>query len=88
MAIENPLDSLHGVLTSSSRDMSLDRKDAWIYGIVVGWSNGAPDEEDALSEVCALHGWDQSTKERLQRLHAEYTKLSEGFSAPAVPEGA
>ena len=63
---ENPFDSLHSTLTTSSRDWSLTRGDAWVYGVVVGWDKGS------RAELAAQHGWTPEQIERLQRLHATF----------------
>lgn len=47
----DPFDSLEGCMVTDPRDWSMDRKDAWMFGIVVGWSG------KALDEVARRHGW-------------------------------
>jgi hypothetical protein len=69
------LQSIANVMTTDPRDWSIDRRDAWLYGIVVGWG-------DALPEVANRHNWDEKTIERLQRLHSEYETLSEATNEP------
>jgi hypothetical protein len=61
---ENFLESLYDCIVFSARDWALDDRDAWIYGIVVGW------EGEALAEVARNHSWDELDIKRLQRLHA------------------
>lgn len=70
---EDPLASIERALAFASKDWSLDRRDAWIWGIVLGW-------DDALPEVAAKHRWDAIEIERLQRLHAKWTELRGGLS--------
>lgn len=36
---ENPLESIHTTMTTLCKDMSLTNKDAWMYGVIVGWNN-------------------------------------------------
>ncbi len=44
------LESITATICFSAKDWSVDRRDAWIYGIAVGWGR-------ALKEVAELHGW-------------------------------
>ncbi len=60
--IEEPWESLENIVAKDARDWSLNRCDAWIYGIVCGWG-------DALDEVAERHGWSQDARRRLTRLH-------------------
>jgi hypothetical protein len=59
------LESAAAAMAASPRDWSLDNRDAWAYGIIVGWS------EDALAEVAAKHRWSEAEVERLRSLRAE-----------------
>jgi len=54
--------SLEDTLSLSSRDHSLNHRDAWIYGIIVGWG-------DSIEEVAKKHNWDEDTVKRLHSLH-------------------
>lgn len=67
-ATSDPRESLATVIATSSRDWSLDRGDAWIYGIVLGWG-------DAMSEVAKRHGWTGLDVLRLHRLHLAFRDL-------------
>lgn len=67
---EDPFASLSAAVACHVRDWSEHRRDAWIYGIVVGW-------EDALAEVARDHRWDAATVERLTRLRAAFVRASE-----------
>lgn len=63
----SPLDSVKTCMATSPRDWSLERNDAWMYGIVCGWS------ADALTELIQRHRWSSEdvTKLRLLRLSWE-----------------
>lgn len=78
---DSPYESLHNVLTGSSRDHSLTRGDAWLYGIVVGWGS-------SLEQVAAKHGWQPDDVARLLRLHATFQEHHLRSSAPQEPEPA
>lgn len=69
MSIENPLESLRSAIVFSSRDWSSCKRDAWIYGIVVGW------DDEAFEELSIKHHWDKDTGERLKRLRQAYIQL-------------
>lgn len=55
-------ESLHNTLVFHPQDASLYRRDAWLYGVCVGWGH-------SLSEVATRHGWGPGTQRRLSRLH-------------------
>lgn len=52
-------------MTFDSIDWGEGRKDAWLYGVVIGWSN-------TLSNICIKHTLDE---ERLIRLNKVIRKL-------------
>ncbi len=58
------IDSLIATITSDARDWSNNERDAWIYGIVVGW-------DDALPEIVKKFGWDNIDVIRLKKFHEE-----------------
>ncbi len=64
-AFAEALWSVHSAMTGTSRDQSMSRYDAWIYGIVVGW-------REALPEVAARHGWEPELVDRLKRLREAF----------------
>ena len=60
--------SIADAMAFSSRDWSIDRRDAWIYGIVLGW-------DDASYEVLKKkHKWTDSEVERNKLLYESYNK--------------
>ncbi len=63
---ENPFKSVHDTICFSSRDYSLDHRDAWLYGVIVGW------DEASIIELQAKHNWSADTVDRLKRLHSKY----------------
>ena len=69
MKYDCPLTSISDTLGFYCRDLSLDHRDAWIYGIVVGW------DDDSMKEMMERHKWNDKTVQRLQRLHKEYIEL-------------
>lgn len=63
---ENWRDSIESCMTFSSRDWSLNHRDAWIYGILFGY------RPEALAEIKERHNWDDKTVARLLKLHRQY----------------
>ena len=59
----NPHKSIEATIACSPRDWSLNKRDAWIYGIVFGWDGSS------MHEVAQAHGWDANEVERLKKLH-------------------
>lgn len=66
--IECPLASLEMTLPFHPRDWSEHHRDAWIYGVIVGW-------DTALEDVAHKHGWTPETVARLQRLRERFLSL-------------
>ena len=64
---ECPFESIEQAMAFAVKDWSLDRRDAWIYGIVHGW--------DDYEELCEKHGWSKEAKERLIRLHNSWNNM-------------
>jgi hypothetical protein len=60
MFTDTALDSLQNAIAFSSRDWSLDKRDAWIYGIIMGW-------DDSIESVAKLHNWSVDDVERLNK---------------------
>lgn len=63
--IDSAVESLATAIATHPRDWSLDHRDAWIYGIVIGWD--AP----ALQELTAMHHWDAATVARMKRFYRD-----------------
>lgn len=70
------LESMHDVIVFDARDWSLDRHDAWLYAILVGWEQEDTDdptdirEPGVLEQVAARHGWSAATIARIRRMRA------------------
>lgn len=64
------IDSLHTTITTDSKDWSLNKRDAWIYGIIVGW-------DDALPEVAEKFGWGNEDINRLKKYHSQFQKIKD-----------
>lgn len=72
---KDALAALRLALTTDSRDWSLGRGDAWIYGILVGWDCEEVHDHEyefcaggALGSVAERHGWTAATVSQLKDL--------------------
>jgi hypothetical protein len=72
------LNSLLRVMNTDPRDWSANFRDAWLYGIVVGW-------DDALADVASRFGWSETVTNRLAGLcrafRAAFAKPPNGIAA-------
>lgn len=66
MRTENPFESLKNAITSSAKVYALTPHDAWVYGIIVGWT------DSELEQLRDMHNWDDERIARLKRLHERY----------------
>ena len=69
---ENSLESINACIVTDSKDWALNRRDAWLYGIVAGW-------DDALDKVAKRFNWNKNDKHRLRRLNLQYQRLRRCF---------
>lgn len=79
--LREALFSLGNTLSGDARDFAVDHRDAWVYGVVLGWecedhaptdhcdTCGTPDR-DPLADLAERHGWDANTVARLKRYRA------------------
>lgn len=66
MEQEKAKDSVASCMAFSSRDWSIDRRDAWMWGIVHGW------DDESMTEIAALHNWRCDDVDRLRRLRTDW----------------
>ncbi len=66
----NPLESIECTIAFSSRDMSSDKRDAWLYGIILGW------DDESLEEFQEKFNWTDLTIKRLRILHENYKSMA------------
>lgn len=78
------MDSLGSCIAGSAADFAAYYRDAWVYGIVLGWgcddAHGDPGHvhddicggDAAMVEVAARHRWSDSEVERLRRYHSAW----------------
>jgi hypothetical protein len=63
---ENIFESLENCVAHHVRDWSLNKRDAWIFGIVCGW------DDESFEELVERHKWTPEAVERLKKLHANF----------------
>ena len=64
-----PLASICSAMVFASKDWSLNKADAWIYGVAVGW------DDKSLVELKQKFNWSNETIDRLKILHNNFKKL-------------
>ena len=73
---DDPKRAISDLLAFNSRDWSLDKADAWLWGIVFGWDDETDPAESAMPDVARRHGWDEHDVARLRRLHARWVEMT------------
>lgn len=70
--LREALVSAGNVLAFSANDWGKYSRDAWLYGILLGWDDedGEPDAYDTMSDMAARHGWSDAEVAKLRRLRA------------------
>lgn len=63
--LDNPHESLHTCMVFAPNDWSESKREAWIYGIVVGWGR-------ALDDVAKKHRWAPEDVNRLKIMHQKF----------------
>ncbi|MEV0691801.1 hypothetical protein [Streptomyces sp. NPDC050388] len=86
--VREALASLHRTMAHDPRDWALDKRDAWLWGIVCGWECEAQHDHDVvcgrdnpLRQVAARHRWPNEDVERLKT----YRRAVAALDGPAVP---
>lgn len=80
--LRDALNSVHRTMVHDSRDWALNKRDAWLYAILIGWAcedDHAHDDicmgDGPLTETAARHGWDTDTVARLRTYRAALADL-------------
>ena len=68
----NLFDSLRKTLTGSPKDWSIDKRDVWIYGIIVGWDKPCYKEFEKR-----FNWWTKEDTERLEYMHSQFIKIAQ-----------
>ena len=64
----NALQSLLESYTMTAKDMSENKFDAWVYGIIAGW------DDDCYAELAQSHNWRPEQVAYNKMLHANYNE--------------
>ena len=85
---DNPLRAINDAMVYNSRDWAIDGCEAWLYGIVCGWSDEDEDGDGrtAMDEVATQVGWDAHDVARLKRLHANWQRIAGAIAVGEVDE--
>ena len=67
----DPLESLRNTIVFGAKDWSEHKRDAWIYGIVVGWN------DESLSELSIKYRWSEEHVQRLKQLNQAFKRLQQ-----------
>lgn len=65
----------------TSRDMGADWPEAFTYAVVLGWSDGENDPDDAWDELAQKYGWDDELLTFLRDANARFQQLSDKRAA-------
>ena len=86
-AVADVLDTLARVLAGDPRDWSLDRRDAWLYGVLCGWDCEDHDDAVACDDSCTSgamavvagrHGWTCGEVNVLRRMRTTIRGVQHG----------
>lgn len=71
------LDAITSLIAFSSRDWGMNKGDAWLYGIVLGWDDSETDTDtgSAMIELSRAHNWSDKDVARLRRLHTDWESI-------------
>jgi hypothetical protein len=75
-ALAPMFEGLTRLITTSSRDWSEYRVDAWLWAVLVGWdceeahTHDETCEGGSLEEIAAMHGWDEAAIAKARRYRA------------------
>jgi hypothetical protein len=58
-------------MVTHPRDWSTDHRDAWLYGIIVGWS------DESLEALADKHGWSTKMLDKLRECREQEPKMTE-----------
>lgn len=66
MIFSDAMQSLRNTIVFDSKDYSASRRDAWVYGIVVGWDG------PSMRSLKTKFSWDDADVSRLRKLRAAW----------------
>ncbi len=78
-------ESIHNAIVFGSKDWAVYSKDAWIYGIVVGWDEDDGSESEATREICHRHKIKPEDLARMRSMHRVVTAAREALPEDMCP---
>lgn len=75
------MSSLYDVIVFDSLDYSSGKREAWMYGIIVGW-NGP-----AMDSIAKKFNWTKEDVERLRSYRKAWREYENRNALKAVPDG-
>lgn len=79
--LEHWAESIESCLIHHVRDWGEEKRDAWLYGVIMGY------DDECMAENRERFGWSDETCARLTRLHEQYVTASqEGRQRPYIGE--
>lgn len=82
--LREALVSAGNVLAFSANDWGKNSREAWLYGILLGWDDEDDPHDTSMASLAAKHGWSEADVARLRRLHAA---VAAAAAKPEVPDG-
>lgn len=74
------LESVRCAMVTDPKDWCLDHRDAWTYGILVGW-------DEAEEEVVERHQWSEETAQRLRTYSKAVQDAVDYLGGLDIPNG-
>jgi hypothetical protein len=68
--VHEAIEAVRRMMATNVRDWGLDRGDAFLWALFLGWDDEDNPDESAMGEVAERHGWDSAQVSRLRRFHA------------------
>lgn len=76
--VTNCFESLVLTVAFDVKDWGKYEKDAWLYGIIMGWSNDDLESKEYIyKEFKVKFGWTRETWNRLEMLHKQFLEYIE-----------
>jgi hypothetical protein len=70
--IADAFDSIRGLMATDARDWAATSRDAWTWGVLIGWPPAA------LHDVARKHGWSADSVARLKLYRAAVAAAERG----------
>lgn len=71
MTPSDAIKAVHMCIVRHPRDWGADSRDAWIWGVIVGW------DDESLVELAETHRWSSDDVARLRAMRAAIESLGD-----------